>query len=179
MIHKASTGGPWLAVALVAVTLLTASCKDRKAGPLDDPKVRKAVAEAARQQKAAGQNVRATVHRAWVYAGTAWYKPVEGLRLVAVDVGLKGYGEEFDLDDLDIVDAATGENYGSDPDISLLKPSGAALDDEKNWPKPPGPIRVLLVYQLPMTVRSVKLSYWGRELTASARMVEASGPKFK
>jgi hypothetical protein len=96
---------------------------------------------------------------------------------VAVDVELAGYTSDFDLDDIDLVDGVTGENYGSDPQIALLISAGQLAEDEsKNRPKAPNPLRVLLIYAAPPSLTSVRLSYWGGDLTAAAMSVSGSGP---
>ena len=125
----------------------------------------------------AGHDVVATIQRAYPYTGYSWHETPTGGRLVAVDAEFVGYGSDFDLDDLDLLDGVTGENYGSDPDIALLRADGGlAKDETKEWPLAPKPLRVLLIYVAPRSLESIRLSYWGRELTKVAFRVGGVGP---
>ena len=117
-----------------------------------------------------------TIHGAYNYKGYSYLEPIEGAKLISVDVEFFGYKEDFDLDDIDIIEGKTGENYGSYPDISLLTLEGKIETNESNWPNPPGPLRVLLIYAMPDKSTSVKLSYWGKMLVAEVTTLSEGGP---
>lgn len=139
--------------------------------------VRGAVEDTMRRQSAAGDEAVATIHRAYPYEGYSWFEPAAEAKLVAVDVEFVGYTADFDLDDVDLVDGVTGENYGSDPQIALLTPEGQlAKDEAREWPPAPKPLRLLLIYAAPRSLQSVRLGYWGRDLTPRAFPIAGKGP---
>lgn len=91
-------------------------------------------------------------------------------------IGISGYGEDFDFDDIDLIDADTGENLGSDPGIWPLTPDGTADVGASEWPRAPGPASVLLLYQRDPLPKRIKLSYWGSEIVKQPGEVAAHGP---
>lgn len=113
-----------------------------------------------------------TVHQACRYKGEWVLRNQKDLRLIAVDVEIRNAGEFFALEEVEIIDGATGRNHGSlwfrqrltsdgqpedrdaDPTFSHL-----ALTDG---------IRSRLVYAAPTGCRSIHLSYWGVTLTRDA-----------
>lgn len=104
------------------------------------------------------------VHGVYRYEAESFLKLDPGQRLVAVDVELKGVKPGVDLNDIDIVDAAKNENFGSDPDIIPLDEDKGTTCTQKNWPKSWERVRMLLVYAVPTRVRNIQLSYWNRTL---------------
>ena len=141
------------------------------------PDVRGAVEDTMRRQSAAGDEAVATIHRAYPYEGYSWFEPAADAKLVAVDVEFVGYTPDFDLDDIDLIDGVTGENYGSDPQIALLTPDGQlAKDEAREWPAAPKPLRLLLIYAAPRSLQSVRLGYWDMDLTARAFPIAGGGP---
>lgn len=141
------------------------------------PEVRGAVEDTMHRQSAAANSASATIHRAYPYEGYSWFEPVAKAKLVAVDVELVGYTADFDLDDIDLIDGVTGENYGSDPQIALLTPEGRlAKDEAREWPPAPKPLRVLLIYAAPRSLQSVRLGYWDQDLTTRAFRIAGTGP---
>lgn len=166
------------------------ACRGRAPGPDDGelkvrhvtpdelpPEVRGAVEDTMRRQSAAADHASATIHRAYAYEGYSWFEPTAEGKLVAVDVELVGYTADFDLDDIDLVDGVTGENYGSDPQIALLTPEGdLAKDEAREWPPAPKPLRVLLIYAAPRSLQSVRLGYWDQDLTTRPFPIAGKGP---
>jgi hypothetical protein len=110
------------------------------------------------------------VHRAYVYNDDNGYFDSidlgDGFRIIAVDVTFRNYADGFDLDDVDIIDADTGENFGSDPHLEGIVGDGelADIDDPDVWAGPDR-VRVLLVYAPPKSTSRIKLGYWGDILT--------------
>lgn len=141
------------------------------------PEVRGAVEDTMRRQSTAADGASATIHRAYPYEGYSWFEPTREGNLVAVDVELVGYTADFDLDDIDLIDGVTGENYGSDPQIALLTPEGQlAKDEAREWPPAPKPLRVLLIYAAPRSLQSIRLGYWDQDLTTRAFRIAGTGP---
>jgi hypothetical protein len=139
--------------------------------------IRGAVEETARRQAVAANRAVTTIRRAYPYEGYSWYEPTAEGRLVAVDVEFVGYTADFDLDDIDLIDGVTGDNYGSDPQVALLTPDGQrAKDEAKEWPPAPKPLRLLLIYAAPRSLESVRLGYWGQVLTADPFPIGGRGP---
>ena len=108
----------------------------------------------------------AKVHRAYDYDGYTWKEATDATRLIAVDVELRNYSQGLDLDDVDILDGESNENYGSSPQIANLTLDGklAADVNDPSWPDDLGPLRVLLIYAFPKESKTIKLGYWGHEL---------------
>jgi hypothetical protein len=141
------------------------------------PNIRRDLEDTARRQSGAMQAASAVVHRAYHYKGYSWHEPSSLGKLVAVDAEFSGYTSNFDLDDIDLVDGSTGANYGSNPQVALLDPSGQlAKDENKDWPPAPKPLRLLLIYAAPRSLTSVRLSYWGQDLTSAATRLGGTGP---
>ena len=64
--------------------------------------------------------------------------------------------------------------------VALLRPDGSqAIDEHREWPAPPGPLRVLLIYSAPRTMRAAKLTYWDQALTPQASKLENTGPALR
>jgi hypothetical protein len=137
-----------------------------------------AAREAAGGQSRGLDGAKVTVHRAYDYRGYSEIKPNDKSKLIAIDVEFVGYNMNLDLDDVDIVNGQSNDNYGSDPHIIALTQDGAvaADPDDSSWPKDMGPLRTLLVYAVPKDLSSIKLSYWGHELTPAAIPVAGEGP---
>jgi len=115
------------------------------------------------------------VNSAWTYTGYSFLDAVSGARLVAVDVTITGHTSDFDFDDIEIIDGASRISYGSDPHITLLSPDGKARPDAHQWPPPPDPVRVMLIYGFPKETKSFTLYYWGKNLLRENHSVESSG----
>lgn len=130
------------------------------------PELRDVVAEVSQRQADGGDRARATLRRAWEYAPPPELDPALNARLVAIELELDIPGTGFDLDDIDIIDAATGENYGSDPLLQCLTPSGEAVDfDDPAVGADDHHVRLLAVWGVPRAVQRVKLGYWQRSIS--------------
>ncbi len=142
------------------------------------PDVVKALESVSREQSLGLKDAKVTVHRAYEYSGYTWIVPIKTAKLIAVDVEFSTYNQGLDLDDVDIIDGQSNNNYGSDPHIAHLTGSGnLATDvDDSSWPDNLGPLRVLLIYTLPKESKTIKLGYWGQELTANPVPITGDGP---
>jgi len=100
----------------------------------DDAKLpqeaRKELKEVARAQSKALSDAKTKVHRAFNFQQDSVYQPNEKQKLVAVDVEFSGYRTDFDLEDVEVIDGKTNENYGSDPEIRLLQSDGKLEQNE-------------------------------------------------
>lgn len=148
---------------------------DKAAAGTLSPEMQKTVQAVAEEQARGLDDAEVIVHRAYNYHGFSWIEPVEGAKLAAVDVELANYGNGFDLDDIDIIDGETDENYGSDPDIVFLMDDGKPFPDNQPTQDFGEPIRVLLIYAVRESTESIKLSYWGREIVSTSIPLEADG----
>ncbi len=118
------------------------------------------------------------LHRAWHHPvfGDITLEP--GFKLVAADISLPPPTEgTFDLDDIDIFDAATGENFGSDPLIYRTTPDGAWVDTNDPVVKDDPNYRGVFVWAVPERVKTVNFGYWGGMLFVRPAAVESSGPQ--
>jgi hypothetical protein len=124
-------------------------------------------------------NADVIVHRVYDYRGYTWIEPIEGAKRIAVDVEFRNYRLGIDLDDVDILNGETKENYGSDPDIARLNLDGTLAADFETAELPVnlGPMRVLLIYAFPESVNAIMLSYWGQELTPKPIPITGDGPE--
>lgn len=166
----------WLGLTIV-VTAIAAGCADQPAGnrSADPPEftahgdeppasdVVKAIENVTHEQSQGAANVVVIVHRVYEYGGFTRIEPIEGAKVVAVDVEFRNYGRDFDLDDVDIIDGKSDINYGSFPQIVELTSDGelAAESADPSGQDDPGPLRVLLIYAIPQGSMSVRLTYWG------------------
>ncbi|HKH46016.1 MAG TPA: hypothetical protein VKM72_15255 [Thermoanaerobaculia bacterium] len=114
------------------------------------------------------------VHAAWVYAGHGDLRAKAGYKLVAADIELPP--AEFDLDDIDIFDAKTGENFGSDPLLYPLTPSGQLVGDDDPEVAGRHDYRGWFIWQVPERVTVVNFGYWGEMLYTSAVPLAETGP---
>ncbi len=163
----------------ICLFLLLTACRQEDANEEPPPEVMQALEDVAREQSQGLADASITVHRAYDYAGPSWLEPIEGAKLIAVDVEFTGYADGFDLDDVDLIHGNTAETYGSDPDMGLLDAEGqmvANQNDDDVWPRRPRPLRVLLVYAAPTSLKSLKLGYWGETITPEAVVLQGTGP---
>ncbi|MCA9027403.1 MAG: hypothetical protein KDA86_19490 [Planctomycetaceae bacterium] len=142
------------------------------------PEVAKAMESVSREQSQGLNDAKVTVHRAYEYSGYTWLEPIEIAKLIAVDVEFRDYNQGLDLDDVDIIDGDSNENYGSDPHIASLTLDGTLSPDvdDSSWPDDLGPLRVLLIYAFPKDSKTIKLGYWGQELTPKPIPISGDGP---
>lgn len=165
---------------LVALLLTLSSCgRSAPSGKdvLDDPEVKAALEEVAREQAQGLANASAKIHRAYNYtSGHTWIQPERNMKVVAVDVEFQGAGDGFDLEDVEIVDAGTNESHGSDPEIFVLGQDGSYQGID--WPSALNgqAVRMLLLYEVPEGTKAVKLSYWGEEIVGEPVQLAPAGP---
>ena len=81
--------------------------------------------------------------------------------LVEVDVEFDNFQKGFDLDDIEILDERSGENYGSGPFVTY-----ESEEDEIAKEKGKGPTRVTLIYVVPSSTDLVSFIYWGKNLNS-------------
>ena len=114
-----------------------------------------------------------SLKRAFVYAGTTYHEPRPDRHLVAVEVSLPNSATTpgFDLDDIEILDGATATNYGSFPEIILVDELGKP---SINWSA--NPLRLLLIYQIPVSVRTVNLKLANRPFSLQAIPIQVEWP---
>ena len=61
--------------------------------------------------------------------------------------------------------------------VALLRADGTlAVDESKEWPPAPKPLRLLLIYAAPRSLKSVRLAYWDEELTPNSVALVGKGP---
>jgi hypothetical protein len=116
-----------------------------------------------------------TVQKAFQYGGVPPFEIEKGNKILGLVVEISGYLESFDFDDIDLIDADTDENLGSYPQIGLMRNDGMADFLAKEWPKAPGPVTVLLLYERDKLPRRIKLAYWGSEIVSQPIEVAANG----
>jgi hypothetical protein len=123
---------------------------------------------------------RVVVHRAYHYSGQTPYPLREGEKLIAVDAEFTGTSRGFDLDDVDVVDAATGRDHGGSAFFRPVLPDGHVVD----WGNPEweahtdatGSVRFVFLYTVPSTTSRIKLNYWGQMLTPRPAALAQDGP---
>ena len=135
------------------------------------PGAHKELEEIARRQSKALANAKSKVNRVFHFQQESGGEPNEEQKLVAVDIQFSGYQTDFDLDDVDIVDGETSKNYGSDPEIRLLRADGKLEQNESKWDTNTGALRVLLTYVVPKEMKSVQLQYWGQKITSEPTII--------
>lgn len=125
-------------------------------------------------------SARVVVHRAYVYTGKSPYPPGEGEKLIAVDAEFTGTARGFDLDDVDVVDAATGRDLGGSPHFNPVLPDGQVVDwGNREWEAhsdSTGSIRFVFLYTVPTATNRIRLTYWGKTLTPEPVTLAPDGP---
>jgi hypothetical protein len=185
--------GRALALALCVVTF---SCRSKPTGELpptsklkpgvpqsipieeiaiDDlpPGVREHATELSQKQARGLDGATVRVIRAYHLAKAVEDNPA--VKWIAVDADFHIPGQSFDPDDVDIVNADTGENHGSFPDLHRLTAKGEFADWDDPVFSSPHDIRMLLIYAVPKSTKRISLAYWGKSI-GNAVALEASGP---
>ena len=90
-----------------------------------------------------------------------WLELTDAEMLVEVDVEFDNFKKGFDLDDIEILDGYSGENFGSGPLVTY-----ESEEDEKAKEFGTGPTRVTLLYVVPISTSSVDFVYWGKNLNS-------------
>ena len=116
------------------------------------------------------------VQMAYNYPGKTEAEPVDGAKLIGVRVEFRDWKKGFDLDDVDVIDAADNQNYGSDPLIQFLTEQGDFIDDNDPDFDAEGPLRCLLIYAVPKSCQAIKLGYWGDVIAPTAIPLADTGP---
>jgi len=142
------------------------------------PEIQKHAAEVAERQSQGLKAATTIVHRAFEYRDKSRIQPNDDAKLVAVDVEFRKYDKGFDLDDVDILDGDTNENFGSDPEIKFLNSDGTLSADEPDFDDPTQPIRLLLIYAMPKQAKSIKLEYWSDRIVAKAAPITQGSLKY-
>jgi hypothetical protein len=101
------------------------------------------------------------VNKVWEYKGPLDIEVPPGKKIVAADLELPATTEAFDLDDIDIVDADSGESFGSDELAQRLTATGEPIDDRDPDVDPKGPYRGIFTWVVDARVRRVNFGYWG------------------
>ncbi len=169
-------------VCVVVLLLATSEAGDKERVQMDSttaatfsPEMQATIQTVMDSQARGLDGAKVTVHRAYNYQGFSWIEPVEGAKLVAIDLGLADYSVGIDLDDVDIIDGQTDENFGSDPDIVFLTDDGEPFSDNQPSQSFGEPIRVLLIYAVRESTDSIKLGYWGEEIVSKPVLLEEDG----
>lgn len=181
----AGCGGTLMLVLLCASALLLVliwASSERETVEIDlttvatfSPEIQATVRAMMDEQARGLDGAEVTLHRAYNYHGCSWMEPVEGAKLAAVDIGFTNYGYGFDLDDVDIIDGDTDENFGSNPDIAYPTARGEPFPDFQPSQHFGEPVRVLLIYAVRESTESIKLGYWGREIVSDPVPLEEDG----
>lgn len=137
------------------------------------------VDEFTKQQAKPLEEATISVKGAYNYNGLSYLEPTKEEKLVAVDIEFSNYRQEFDVDDVGIINGDEIEVYGYEPHIVPLNKDGELVREEFFWPEAPGPVRVLLIYAIPKESKAVKLGYWGSVITDKSVKLEEGGPVLK
>mgnify|MGYP003579613009 CR=1 FL=1 len=113
---------------------------------------------------------------AWNHPSIPDAVPSAGHKLVAADIELPPPEGKFDLDDIDIFDADSGENFGSDPLIYGLSDDGRWIDTDDPDYKDRLEYRAVFIWGVPNHVTRVNFGYWGDMLFVKPVVLQASGP---
>lgn len=155
---------------LVCISLLATGCDNSESFNERAQRVSRIQAKGA-----TGSTV--TIKRAYNYDGHSYHEAKPGQMRVGVDVEFRNPNAGLDLDDLEIVDGKTNKSLGSYPDIYWLTTSGE-LEDPAAWSKDtPNDSRILLIYQVPAGIASIKLRYWDKDLTREPFPISGEGPR--
>ena len=182
-----------LTVITIAWTLFFCGCSGQEQDPIVaidrstgeeielTGEIREALRQTSEQQSVGLTDASVRVHRAYNYDNSDGRFEVDlenEWKIIAMDAGFTNFNSGFDLDDIDIIDAATDLNYGSDPHIEGIVGDGvlADIDDPEVW-LTENYVRVLLVYIVPKTCQKVRLGYWGDVLTAEPVDLDGFGPQ--
>lgn len=117
----------------------------------------------------------ATFHRAYAYGPSSLWSSSSGRRMVAVEMSFVG-SAGFDMDDIEIVDAEHDGELDAAPGFGFFDAAGhfagwhtADVGDT---------LHVLMMFELPATVRKIRLRYCGDWLLARPARIAASGPVY-
>src|ERR1700677_249615 len=118
---------------LFVVLLTLSGCGDRSQTEADSPEVTSEDAKGSHDVSLVhSQGLKGAtclVFEAYNYPEKTEIDPVDGAKLVGVRVEFRNWKKGFDLDDVDVIDAADNQNYGNDPLIQFLTDDGQFIDD--------------------------------------------------
>jgi hypothetical protein len=140
------------------------------------PAVAAALQAVVKEKSAALKNATVTVNRAYNYSGPTTTVPRKSAKRIAVDATFSGYSDRFKIWDVDIIDGKTDDNFGSEPDVAFLNDKGEFLSFEGDDVDFNKPIRLLMIYAVPDRTSSIKIGYWGDDLTKTSIPLEEQGP---
>lgn len=114
--------------------------------------------------------------RAYAYGPTAAWKNLPGQRTVAIELDFAGRERAFDLDDIEIVDGDRDAPLEAGADFGFFDASGRFA----GWFEADtgSTLHVLLMYQLPLAIKRVRLRYNGTWLLPRAVEIAAVGPVY-
>lgn len=165
-----------LSAAWILVGTLLSGCEGVQQA-IDD-KVTEVMAEKAKSSANVVKNCSVRVTRAYLYT-----EPLEGIeletghKLIAVDAEFKGQTDQFDPKYVDVADGDYESVYGAPLDFYLTNAKGEIELDDTNWPESNNAtMRLLIFFQVPKAVDSVKLSYGGKIITPQATEIRDRGP---
>ena len=116
------------------------------------------------------------VFRAYEYNGWSYLEPIDGAKLVAADIEFPPTDVKFDLDDIDIFDADSGQNFGSDPHIQRLNSDGALVDLDDPEVMDQREFRGIFVWAVPQETKRINFGYWGGMLLREPIELDTTGP---
>jgi len=117
----------------------------------------------------------ANVRRAYLYPNGKNLSAGPGKKLVAIDVEFGNFDSGLDLDDVELIDSASGQVLEAGPEIAFLRSDGTFY----SWRKatPDGRMRTLLIFEVAKRVRAVRIRLWDDILTPSPIPFAPSGPR--
>ncbi len=141
----------------------------------DSPAIATLKAELVTDARASGAGT-VSFYRAYAYGPTASWKNLPGQRTVAIELDFAGRERAFDLDDIEIVDGDRDTPLEAGADFGFFDASGRFA----GWFEADtgGALHVLLMYQLPLAIKRVRLRYNDTWLLPRAVEIAAVGPVY-
>jgi hypothetical protein len=141
----------------------------------DSPAITALKAELVADARASGAGTVA-FFRAYAYGPTAVWKNLPGQRVVAIEVEFTGHERAFDMDDIEIVDGDRDAPLEAGADFGFFDAQGrfAGWYDVDTG----STLHVLLMYQLPVAIKRVRLRYNGTWLLPKPVEIAAVGPVY-
>lgn len=160
---------------LAGGTLAAVPTPPAASSPSEAPAVAALKAELLTDAHAAGAGS-VSFYRAYAYGPTAEWKNLPGQRTVAIELDFAGYERAFDLDDIEIVDGDRNTPLEAGADFGFFDASGRFA----GWFQADTgtTLHVLLMYQLPVAIKRVRLRYNGTWLLPRPVDIAAVGPVY-
>ncbi|WP_162025199.1 MULTISPECIES: hypothetical protein [unclassified Lentimonas] len=140
--------------------------------PLDEISLKQLAQELGRRQADSAIGAKVEVVSAFPYLGKTWVEPVEGARLIAVELVVYDHGDALDFDDFEIINGMTKVSYGSDPDIKFLNMKKQEVEWSPTSSGEPGRAHVLLIYAFPEEQDNFGLRYWGLDFESEKLVIQ-------